>query len=72
MECSLNAWQCHSCEFEFVILCLNGPQNDFNGDPACPKCNDPDEVHKIDCLDFKMSYQELQYGITIKPKPLVL
>lgn len=71
-ETNLSAWRCTDCYLEFVILCLNTHQGDFNGDPACPKCNEADAVTKIDCLDVKVTYKDLQYEMKMKPKEIPL
>ena len=69
METTLNAYQCHDCAFEFVIVGLNAnPQNVIADPPFCPKCGNSDEVSKIDCLEFKLVYKDLQYAVTVKPK----
>jgi len=68
METTLNAYQCSDCSFEFVVVGLNCNSNVIGETPYCPKCGDCDEIHKIDCLEFKLTYKDLQYAVTVKPK----
>lgn len=68
METTLNAYQCSDCSFEFVIVGLNCNAKSVMDDPFCPKCGNNDEVHKIDCLEFKMTYKDLQYTVSVNPK----
>jgi hypothetical protein len=66
---ALKALQCSDCRYEFVIVSLNKPQNHID-DPSCPECGHSDEVHEIDCIDFKLIEHIQQYEIQGRLKPL--
>ena len=65
----LDAFQCGTCPFEFVVVCLNRPQQ-WTDTPYCPACGRDDEVHKIDCLDFRITEGVQQYEILKGLKPI--
>jgi len=66
MEKTLDAYQCSNCQMEFVVVPLNGKS--LSNPVYCPECGDDGEVHKIECLEFTITYKDLQYAVTVKPK----